>query len=80
MSFCFRPRAMYKRTQRVDTSVGESVNRTITEYELDSRFQSFDYSTPYALLWQWGKNNFIFIMQIRPNSNKYFNTNNFNNN
>lgn len=35
---CFRLGAVHERTQRVDTSTGESVDRTVAEHELDGRF------------------------------------------
>lgn len=49
---CFRPGAVHERTERVDTSTGESSDRAIAEHELDGCFQSSDHGAPYALLRQ----------------------------
>lgn len=48
----FRLGAVHERTERVDTSAGESSDRAIAEHELDGCFQSSDHGAPYALLRQ----------------------------
>lgn len=65
---CCRPRPLYERAKRVDSTAGEPADRTIAKHKLDGSVQSANHSASHDVLRERGEyddDNLLILYNIQ---------------